>query len=151
MNFFRAKKHLASNTKSYFNVGSAFYARHFWINFPDTASHNICIFSLGHASQSRKVMKAHNGDYSTGVLTMSGSDTGLIRKVIANEVLDMKHIPVWIWSSVYLLETHIFVALEVPCGKAMAHGSSLGRAWFHLGCQTTDSTDVRLESPRPNV
>ena len=43
--------------KGYFNVGSAFYARHFWINLPDTASHNICIFSLGHASQSRKVMK----------------------------------------------------------------------------------------------
>ena len=39
-------------------------------------------------------MKAHNGDYSTGVLTMSGSDSGLIRKVITNEALDKKHIPV---------------------------------------------------------
>ena len=155
MNFFHAKKHLASNIKTYFNVGSAFYARHFWINFPDTASHNICIFSLGHASQSRKVIIAHNGDYSTGVLTMSGSDTGLIRKVITNEVLDMKHIPVWIWSSVCLLEIYIFC--HTISSLWQSHGSWLKSCKSSVSLvlpslnKAASSIDIHIESPRPNV
>ena len=118
---------------------------------PDTALHNIYTFSLGHASQSGRVMKVHNEADSTGVLTTCESDSDIIGKIITQVILNIGYLLAYQLSN--FISSNIYNKCISTCSKMSGRATVLAivfRSCF-LSVLTVLEIYVKLDKDVKNL